>query len=69
MVKRGTADRAVRAGTDLRAWSEGVSPLTEDMELARALLAEWQPRVLSGDDAKEGAVAFIERHSAVWNGG
>ncbi|HWE56229.1 MAG TPA: enoyl-CoA hydratase-related protein [Acidimicrobiales bacterium] len=40
----------------------------EDMGRARQLLAEWQPRIFRSADAKEGALAFVERREPVWRG-
>jgi enoyl-CoA hydratase len=40
----------------------------EDVARARALIAEWQPRVWASEDAREGAAAFIERRDPVWTG-
>jgi enoyl-CoA hydratase/carnithine racemase len=39
-----------------------------DVEKARELHAELQPKVFGSDDAKEGATAFIERRDPVWSG-
>ena len=32
------------------------------------LEAEWQPKVFGSDDAKEGALAIVERRDPVWTG-
>lgn len=40
----------------------------EDMGRARQLLTEWQPKIFGSADAKEGALAFVERRPPVWRG-
>jgi enoyl-CoA hydratase len=40
----------------------------EDMERARRLWDEWQPRVFGSNDAREGALAFLERRNPNWSG-
>jgi enoyl-CoA hydratase len=47
---------------------EIVRTASTDLEGARALAAEWQPKVFGSDDAKEGATAFIEKRDPVWAG-
>lgn len=52
----------------LQATKQVVRTAVTDMARARALAAEWQPKVFSSEDAKEGATAFIERRPPVWTG-
>src|SRR5277367_6346615 len=63
------AERIARNGPlALRATKELVRTASTDLERARTLAAEWQPRVFGSEDAKEGATAFIERRDPVWTG-
>ena len=39
-----------------------------DAARARQRLDEWQHVVFSSEDAKEGAMAFIEKRAPVWQG-
>jgi enoyl-CoA hydratase len=39
-----------------------------DAERAAQRLPEWQRSVFSSDDAKEGAMAFVEKRAPVWQG-
>ncbi|HET6873857.1 MAG TPA: enoyl-CoA hydratase-related protein [Acidimicrobiales bacterium] len=52
----------------LKVTREIVRASAEDMARARSLLVEWQPKVFGSEDAKEGAMAFIERRDPVWKG-
>jgi enoyl-CoA hydratase len=35
---------------------------------ARERLTEWQQRVFSSEDAKEGALAFVQKRAPIWQG-
>jgi enoyl-CoA hydratase/carnithine racemase len=39
-----------------------------DAARARERLAEWQQRVFTSEDAKEGALAFVQKRAPVWQG-
>jgi enoyl-CoA hydratase/carnithine racemase len=39
-----------------------------DSPRARQRLAHWQPLVFGSEDAKEGALAFVEKRTPVWQG-
>ena len=39
-----------------------------DADKARQLFAEWQPKVFSSNDAKEGSLAFVEKRDPKWTG-
>jgi enoyl-CoA hydratase/carnithine racemase len=63
------AERIARNGPlALRATKQMVRTASTDLAQARALAAEWQPKVFGSDDAKEGAAAFIEKRDPVWTG-
>jgi enoyl-CoA hydratase/carnithine racemase len=63
------AERIARNGPlALQATKQMVRVASTDLARARALAAEWQPKVFGSDDAKEGAAAFIEKRDPVWTG-
>jgi enoyl-CoA hydratase len=63
------AERIARNGPlALRATKELVRTASTDLDKARSLAAEWQPKVFGSEDAKEGSLAFIEKRDPVWKG-
>jgi enoyl-CoA hydratase len=63
------AGRIARNGPlAVAATRELVRTAAVDITRARELEADWQPRVFSSDDAKEGALAFIEKRDPIWTG-
>jgi enoyl-CoA hydratase len=52
----------------VQATKELVRMAATDPAGAWARLREWQPRVFGSDDAREGAMAFLERRDPVWRG-
>jgi enoyl-CoA hydratase/carnithine racemase len=63
------AERIARNGPlALRAIKELVRLAAVDADRASEKQAEWQPKVFSSADAREGAIAFIEKRDPVWQG-
>jgi enoyl-CoA hydratase/carnithine racemase len=63
------AERIARNGPlALQATKELVRLANANIDAAKAKHAEWQPKVFSSQDAKEGATAFIEKREPVWTG-
>ena len=52
----------------MRAIKELVRLAVADMARARARHDEWQPIVFGSEDAREGALAFVEKRTPVWKG-
>ena len=52
----------------LQATKELVRLAATNSEQAWAKQGEWQGKVFSSEDAKEGATAFIEKRDPVWQG-
>jgi enoyl-CoA hydratase len=65
----GLAERiAANAPLGLAAVKDLVRLTIADPKEAAVRWVDWQQRVFSSDDAKEGATAFIERRPPVWRG-
>jgi enoyl-CoA hydratase/carnithine racemase len=63
------AERIAKNGPlSLQATKQLVRTANTDTAKAWELQAEWQPKVFGSEDAKEGAIAFIERRDPVWKG-
>jgi len=63
------AGRIARNGPlALRAIKELVWLAATNADRASQRQAEWQPKVFSSEDAREGALAFIEKRDPVWRG-
>jgi enoyl-CoA hydratase/carnithine racemase len=52
----------------LQATKQLVRAAVDDPAAAKALQADWQVKVFSSEDAREGATAFIEKRDPVWKG-
>ena len=59
---------AANAPLGLAASKELVRLSVSDAAGARSRLKDWQSTVFASDDAKEGAVAFIEKRAPAWKG-
>jgi len=59
---------AANAPLSLRATKELVRKAAYGQPGLDERLAEWQRRVFTSDDAREGAMAFVEKRSPVWTG-
>lgn len=59
---------AANGPLSLKATKELVRLAVADVGAAWERLAEWQPRVFGSEDAKEGALAFVEKREPVWQG-
>ena len=67
MTCRQLAERIARNGPlALHATKQMVRTASTDLERAKVLAAEWQPKVFGSEDAKEGATAFIEKRDPTW---
>ena len=64
----GRADRTERLLWRCTRPKQMVRTASTDLERAKVLAAEWQPKVFGSEDAKEGATAFIEKRDPVWKG-
>jgi enoyl-CoA hydratase/carnithine racemase len=61
------AERIARNGPlAIRATKQLVRTAATDTDKAWELQAEWQPKVFGSEDAKEGALAFVEKRDPVW---
>jgi enoyl-CoA hydratase/carnithine racemase len=52
----------------LQATKDLIRLATTDANAAREKQSEWQPRVFGSEDAKEGAMAFMEKLDPAWKG-
>jgi enoyl-CoA hydratase/carnithine racemase len=63
------AERIARNGPlAVKVTREIVRTASTDLEKARGMATEWQPKVFGSNDAKEGATAFIEKREPAWTG-
>lgn len=63
------AERIAKNGPlGLAATKKIVRAACSDPDKAKALFAEWQPKVFSSKDAIEGSLAFVEKREPVWTG-
>jgi enoyl-CoA hydratase/carnithine racemase len=61
------AERIARnAPLALQATKEIVRTASTNLDKARILTAEWQPKVFQSEDAMEGSLAFVEKRNPVW---
>ena len=68
-VALGFADRiAANAPLSLAATKQLVRMAAYGARDADERLAEWQQRVFTSEDAREGATAFVEKRAPVWKG-
>jgi enoyl-CoA hydratase/carnithine racemase len=63
------AERIAKNGPlGLAATKKILRAAASDHAKAAAIFAEWQPKVFSSNDAKEGSLAFVEKREPKWTG-